>query len=111
LVRRAVDIVFPTWLLLNSLQRFGAERPRTRVQLLETVLGGTDEALYERAVDLAIGRTCRRASSAAPCSTPATAAAGPAPKGAGRSRTKPRRSPPPHVQASAAPDPLLILVS
>jgi DNA-binding transcriptional LysR family regulator len=54
-LRLAVDIVFPTWLLLHSLERFGAERPRTRVQLFETVLGGTDEALHERAVDLAVG--------------------------------------------------------
>ena len=53
-LRLAVDIVFPTWVLLHSLQRFGEERPRTRIQLFETVLGGTDEALYERAVDLAI---------------------------------------------------------
>jgi DNA-binding transcriptional LysR family regulator len=53
-LRLAVDIVFPTWALLLSLQKFGAERPQTRVQLYETVLGGTDEALYERAVDLAI---------------------------------------------------------
>jgi len=54
-LRLAVDIVFPTWVLLHSLERFGVERPHTRVQLFETVLGGTDEALYERAVDLAIG--------------------------------------------------------
>jgi DNA-binding transcriptional LysR family regulator len=53
-LRLAVDIVFPTWALLRSLQRFGEERPQTRVQLFETVLGGTDEALFERAVDLAI---------------------------------------------------------
>jgi len=54
-LRLAVDIVFPTWVLLISLQRFSEERPQTRIQLLETVLGGTDEALYERAVDLAVG--------------------------------------------------------
>lgn len=53
-LRLAVEIVFPTWLLLRSLQRFGLERPQTRIQLHETVLGGTDEALYERKVDLAI---------------------------------------------------------
>ncbi len=53
-LRIAVDIVFPTWALLQSLNRFSGERPLTRVQLYETVLGGTDEALYERAVDLAI---------------------------------------------------------
>jgi DNA-binding transcriptional LysR family regulator len=54
-LRLAVEIVFPTWLLLHSLERFGAAQPRTRVQLFETVLGGTDEVLHQRAVDLAIG--------------------------------------------------------
>jgi len=53
-LRLAADIVFPTWVLLYSLNRFSEERPKTRVQLFETVLGGTDEKLYERAVDLAI---------------------------------------------------------
>jgi DNA-binding transcriptional LysR family regulator len=53
-LRLAVDIVFPTWVLLHSLQHFGEERPKTRIQLFETVLGGTDEALYERAVDIAL---------------------------------------------------------
>jgi DNA-binding transcriptional LysR family regulator len=53
-LRLAVDIIFPTWALLHSLNRFSSERPLTRVQLYETVLGGTDEALYERAVDLAV---------------------------------------------------------
>jgi len=53
-LRLAVDIVYPTWLLLHSLQKFSAERPLTRVQLFETVLGGTDEALYQRAADLAV---------------------------------------------------------
>jgi DNA-binding transcriptional LysR family regulator len=50
----AVDIVYPTWVLLHSMQRFSEEHPLTEVQLHETVLGGTDEALYDRAVDLAI---------------------------------------------------------
>jgi DNA-binding transcriptional LysR family regulator len=53
-LRLAVDIVYPTWILLRSLQKFSEERPQTRVQLYETVLGGTDEALYERTVDLAV---------------------------------------------------------
>jgi DNA-binding transcriptional LysR family regulator len=53
-LRIAVDIVYPTWALLKSLDRFSREKPQTRVQLHETVLGGTDEALFERAVDLAI---------------------------------------------------------
>ncbi len=53
-LRLAVDIVYPTWSLLYSLERFGKERPQTNIQLYESVLGGTDEALFERAVDLAI---------------------------------------------------------
>jgi len=53
-LRLAVDVVYPTWALLESLQRFGKERPQTRVQLFEAVLGGTDEALFERRVDLAL---------------------------------------------------------
>ena len=53
----AVDIVFPTWLLLECLGEFGRERPETRIELVESVLGGTDEALAEGRVDIAIGST------------------------------------------------------
>ncbi|MGH8130610.1 MAG: LysR family transcriptional regulator [Steroidobacteraceae bacterium] len=53
-VRIAVEIVFPTWILLRSLERFAEERPEIRVQIHETVLGGTDEALLDRRVDIAI---------------------------------------------------------
>lgn len=53
-VRLAVEIIFPTWILLQALDRFGRERPDTRVQLHETVLGGTDELLLSRRVDAAI---------------------------------------------------------
>lgn len=54
-IRLAVEIIFPTWLLLECLARFAGERPETRIELLESVLGGTDEALASRHVDLAIG--------------------------------------------------------
>jgi DNA-binding transcriptional LysR family regulator len=54
-IRLAVEIIFPTWLLLECLARFAAERPDIRIELLESVLGGTDEALAARTVDLAIG--------------------------------------------------------
>ncbi|HWD21774.1 MAG TPA: LysR family transcriptional regulator [Burkholderiales bacterium] len=54
-VRLAVDIVFPTWLLLRCLAQFAAERPETRIELIEAVLGGTEEALAERKADFAIG--------------------------------------------------------
>lgn len=53
-LRLAVDIVFPTWLVLRAFVRFAQEHPETRLHLFETVLGGTDEALLERRVDLAI---------------------------------------------------------
>ena len=54
-IRIAVDIMFPTWLLLQCFAEFGAERPDTHLELYETVLGGTDEALAKRSVEFAIG--------------------------------------------------------
>jgi DNA-binding transcriptional LysR family regulator len=54
-IRIAVDVVFPTWLLLGSLAEFAAERPATRIELHETTLAGHEEALLERRVDIAIG--------------------------------------------------------
>jgi DNA-binding transcriptional LysR family regulator len=54
-LRIAAEIIFPTWLLLDCFARFGAEHPDTRIELHETVLGGTEEALAEGRVDLAIG--------------------------------------------------------
>ncbi|MEO8778818.1 MAG: LysR family transcriptional regulator [Rhodanobacter sp.] len=53
-LRLAVDAVFPTWLLLAALARFASTAPATRIELMETVLGGTEEALVARKVDLAI---------------------------------------------------------
>jgi DNA-binding transcriptional LysR family regulator len=54
-IRLAVEIVFPTWLLLECLARFGAEHPDIRLELYESVLSGTEEALREGRIDLAIG--------------------------------------------------------
>jgi DNA-binding transcriptional LysR family regulator len=54
-IRLAVDIIFPTWLLLECFAAFSQERPDTRIELIESVLGGTEEALAEGRVDLAIG--------------------------------------------------------
>lgn len=53
-IRLAVEIIFPTWLLLKCLDAFGAESPQTRVELIESVLGGTAEALFQGQADLAI---------------------------------------------------------
>jgi len=54
-IRLAAEIIFPTWLLLHCLDKFGREHPDTQLELVESVLGGTDEALTGRTVDLAIG--------------------------------------------------------
>lgn len=54
-IRLAVDIIFPTWLLLECLAAFGDEQPDTRIELIESVLGGTEEALMEGRADVAIG--------------------------------------------------------
>lgn len=54
-IRLAVEIIFPTWLLLKCLGEFAKERPETRLDLIESVLGGTDEALAQGTVDFAIG--------------------------------------------------------
>ncbi|GLR64479.1 LysR family transcriptional regulator [Marinospirillum insulare] len=50
----AMDTIFPTELIFEVLAKAGETEPLLRVQLLETVLGGTDEALMSREVDLAI---------------------------------------------------------
>ena len=54
-VRLAVDAIFPTWLLLRALDLFGREHPDIRVELIEAVLGGIEEALTEGRVDFIIG--------------------------------------------------------
>lgn len=54
-IRLAVDTVFPTWLLLRCFGEFAAEKPEVRMELFETVLGGHEEVLTQRKVDLAIG--------------------------------------------------------
>jgi DNA-binding transcriptional LysR family regulator len=53
-LRLAVEIIFPTWLLLECFARFAEEQPEIRIELLETVLSGTEEALLEGRADLAI---------------------------------------------------------
>lgn len=53
-IRLAVEVVCPPALVLRSLARFSERLPQTRVQLHESVLAGTSEALLERRVDLAI---------------------------------------------------------
>ncbi|QJR12020.1 HTH-type transcriptional regulator YhaJ [Usitatibacter rugosus] len=54
-IRIAVEIVFPTWLLLECLQEFAKTRPATRIEVYETVITGTREMLADGRVDIAIG--------------------------------------------------------
>jgi DNA-binding transcriptional LysR family regulator len=54
-VRMAVDAIFPTWLLLRALAEFGREHPDIRIELIEAVLGGVEEAITEGRVDFVIG--------------------------------------------------------
>ena len=50
----AADIAFPYWLLLQCFARFGAESPNTRIELIESVLAGTTEAITDGRAQLAI---------------------------------------------------------
>ncbi len=53
-LRVAAEIIYPTWLLLDCLARLAEQQPDLRVQLHESVLGGTAELLSSGRVDLAI---------------------------------------------------------
>ena len=53
-IRLAVDIIFPTWLLVQCIGAFAAERPETRIELYETVLSGADDMLVARSADFVI---------------------------------------------------------
>jgi DNA-binding transcriptional LysR family regulator len=50
----AVEVLFPVWLILQCLDEFGAESPQTHIELIESVMGGTSEALLEGEAQLAI---------------------------------------------------------
>jgi DNA-binding transcriptional LysR family regulator len=50
----AVEVLFPTWLMFECLSRFGVESPQTRIEWLETVIGGTAEALRDGVAELGI---------------------------------------------------------
>ena len=53
----AVEVLFPTWMMLDCLNRFGLESPQTRIEWFETVIGGSQEALESGRVSLAIAPT------------------------------------------------------
>jgi DNA-binding transcriptional LysR family regulator len=51
----AVEILFPTWLLIECLGEFAKERPETRIEVYETVMSDTLQMLKDGVVDIAIG--------------------------------------------------------
>lgn len=53
-IRVAMDVVFPAWLMLQCLDRFGQESPHTYIELIESVLGGATETLHQGQADLGI---------------------------------------------------------
>src|SRR6266536_2996704 len=53
-IRIVAEILFPSWLLLQCLERFGIESPHTRIELVESVMGGTAEAILSGRTDIAI---------------------------------------------------------
>ncbi len=50
----AVEMIFPPDMLLRALEAFSLAAPEPRVELYESVLGGTEELLQEHLVDLAV---------------------------------------------------------
>ena len=53
-VRVAVDVLLPSPLVLEALNQFAVDYPHTRVEFVESVLSGTDDALIRHDVELAI---------------------------------------------------------
>ena len=51
----AVEILFPTWLLIDCLGEFAKERPETRIEVYETVMSDTVTMLKDGVVDIGIG--------------------------------------------------------
>ncbi len=54
IINIAAEILFPSHLLLACLDQFGQESPRTRIELIESVIGGTADALLKGEADIAI---------------------------------------------------------
>lgn len=53
-IRLAIDIIFPEEPILAALTRFAETNPFVRIEIQETVLSGTEEALLQREAELVI---------------------------------------------------------
>lgn len=55
LIRLSVEAIFPETIIFAALSEFSQLQPQTRIELRQSILSGTDEALLERKVDLVVG--------------------------------------------------------
>ena len=53
-IRIAMEVIFPSRVMFAALKRFGTESPHTHIELIESVIGGTSEALLQGQADIAI---------------------------------------------------------
>ncbi|WP_169568268.1 LysR family transcriptional regulator [Sneathiella limimaris] len=50
----ASEVLFPTGILMRALERLSETAPHTRVEIIESVMSGTEDLILQQAVDLAI---------------------------------------------------------
>ena len=53
-IRVVMEHVFPTQVMFEALDRFGRESPHTQIELIESILAGTAEALVQAQADIGI---------------------------------------------------------
>ena len=53
-IRIVMEVIFPDTVMFECLERFNSESPHTHIELIESVMGGTLEALLQKRADLAI---------------------------------------------------------
>ena len=53
-IRVAMEHIFPNAVMFEALERFAEESPHTHIELIESVLGGTSEALLQGHADVAL---------------------------------------------------------
>jgi DNA-binding transcriptional LysR family regulator len=53
-IRVVMEHVFPTRVMFEALDRFGRESPHTQIELIESILAGTAEALVQAQADIGI---------------------------------------------------------
>jgi DNA-binding transcriptional LysR family regulator len=56
-IRVVMEVIFPTAVMFQCLDRFNTESPHTHVELIEAVMGGTLEVLLQGQADIAVTNT------------------------------------------------------